>query len=340
MHSFPKHWLRATPLSRALVPLSWLFRAAVAFRRLLYRAHLIPAVRLPVPVIVIGNVMVGGTGKTPLVIALVERLREAGYRPGVVTRGYGAQSSAPVLVAAGDDPAKAGDEPVLLARRAGCPVCAGPDRVAGAQTLLRTHRECDVIVSDDGLQHYRLARDIEISVEDSRGHGTGRMLPAGPLREPARRSVDARVVNGEPNPLRRKALDEAPWFRMRIEPEAWHLLPGGQRVAQAEFHGKRLHAVAGIGDPDRFFSLLRSMGLAPVEHRFPDHHEFRAQELEFPDCDAVLMTEKDAVKCERLARKDARPGWYALQVGARLDPSFFDLILTRLRGAHHGHAAA
>ena len=342
MPTFPEFWLRPTAVSCALLPIAWLFCAATAVRRGLYRLRLLPSVRLPVPVIVVGNLLVGGTGKTPLVLALIDELRRAGYRPGVITRGYRGRSRSPALVSAGDDPAKAGDEAVLLARRGGCPVCAGSDRAASARLLLRTHPECDVLLSDDGLQHYRLARDLEISVEDRRGHGNGWMRPAGPLREPGGRRVDARVVNGEPHASRLGALGrEGPWFRMSVEPQGFHALEApGIPVSAGALPGMRLHAVAGIGDPGRFFSMLRAMGLHATQHAFPDHHAFRAEDLDFPECDAVLMTEKDAVKCERLARKDARRGWYALQVGARLDPSFFDLILTRLQGAHHGHPAA
>ncbi len=342
MPTFPEFWLRPTALSGALLPLAWMFRAATAVRRGLYRRRVLASIRLGVPVIVVGNLIVGGTGKTPLVLALVDELRRAGYHPGVITRGYGGRSRAPAQVSAGEDPAKAGDEAVLLARRGGCPVYAGADRAAAARMLLRLHPQCDVLVSDDGLQHYRLARDLEISVEDARGHGNGWMLPAGPLREPARRHVDARVVNEAAHAFRLSELErEGPWFRMSIQPQHFYALEApGIPLSAEQFTGRRLHAIAGIGEPARFFSLLRAMGLHAAEHAFPDHHAFRAEELDFAACDAVLMTEKDAVKCERLARKDTRRGWYALQVGARLDPSFFDFILTRLRGAHHGHPAA
>jgi tetraacyldisaccharide 4'-kinase len=345
--TFPEHWLRASPLSTALLPLSWVFGAAVRMRRALYRARLLGQVRLGVPVIVVGNLTVGGTGKTPIVLAIVERLREAGYRPGILTRGYGGSEHSVREVRPSDDPGRCGDEAVLLAQRGGCPVCRGADRVAAARKLLGLHPECNVLVSDDGLQHYRLARDLEIAVEDSRGHGNGRMLPAGPLREPAGRSVDALVVNGEPHPARLARMDSAAQrFVMHIEPAGFYALGGTPRLVEPrQLAGRRLHALAGIGDPQRFFRLLRDLGLQTVEHAFPDHHAFRAADLQFPGCDAVLMTEKDGVKCERLLQvpgdsSGPRCDWYALRVRARLDPSFFEFIRKRLREANHGQPSA
>jgi tetraacyldisaccharide 4'-kinase len=344
--NFPEHWLRPTPLSSALLPLSWVFAALVALRRALYRRGLLGTVRLPVPVVVVGNVTVGGTGKTPLVLALVERLREAGYRPGVITRGYGGTARLPCEVKPADDPQLAGDESVLLAQRCGCPVVSGRDRVAAARKLLALHPRCDVVVSDDGLQHYRLARDLEIAVEDARGHGNARMLPAGPLREPAGRSLDALVVNGKPHPSRRAAIERMPQhYFMELEPRGFYALGGnGRPVGPRELAGRRLHALAGIGDPQRFFRTLSDMGLEFVEHPFADHHAYRAADVAFAGCDALLMTEKDAVKCARLLQESvpgkSDSGWYALRVRARLDDSFFDFIRTRLREAHHGHPSA
>jgi tetraacyldisaccharide 4'-kinase len=343
VQSFPAHWLRVTPLSVVLLPVSWLFAAATAARRALYRAGLLETRRVPVPVIVVGNLVVGGAGKTPLVLDLVARLIEAGHNPGIVSRGYGgtargtAKEATPVH--AQSDPAVHGDEPVLLAQRSGAPVWIGRDRAQAAAMLLRAHPECDVIVSDDGLQHYRLARDIEIAVEDDRGHGNGLLLPAGPLREAAGRRVDALVINGEIGARRRAPIESGggPVFRMTLEPDGFYGLHDRKRpVPKEDLAGKRLHAVAGIGNPERFFRLLDDMGLRAHEHTFPDHHRFSASDLEFSDCDAVLMTEKDAVKCERFARGDL----YALRVRAKLDPSFHEFVLTRLRRAHDGRAAA
>lgn len=338
LNTYPEHWLRATALSSALLPVSWLFTAASAARRALYEARVLASTRLPVPVIVIGNVTVGGTGKTPLVLALLEDLRRSGRRPGTVLRGYGAAVAGVAEVRAGDDPREAGDEAVLLAARSGCPVFRGRERAATARALLERYPDCDVVVSDDGLQHYRLARDIEIAVEDARGHGNGRMLPAGPLREPGSRSVDALVINGEPHPARAEAIAKLKHFRMQLVPDGWYELGEPERgVDPKALAGARLHALAGIGAPQRFFRTLEELGISAFEHAFPDHHAFIAEDLLFDACDAVLMTEKDAVKCMRLARPVP---CYVLRVRARLDPSFFEFIRTRLQGVRHGHPAA
>ena len=197
--SLERHWQRITPVSAALYAPSLIFRAIAAARRGAYRAALLKTERLPVPVIIVGNITVGGTGKTPLVLWLVTLLARHGMRPAIVSRGYGGDLASPRPVTAASDPARVGDEPVLLAQRSGCPVWVGADRVAAARALLAAHPACDVIVSDDGLQHYRLARDVELAVVDgARGLGNGLMLPAGPLREPAARlrEVDAVVING------------------------------------------------------------------------------------------------------------------------------------------------
>jgi len=224
-----------------------------------------------------------------------------------------------------DDAAQVGDEPLLLAERSGCPVWIGADRAAAARALLAAYPRCDVILCDDGLQHYRLQRDFEIAVEDERGFGNGLLLPAGPLREPAGRRVDATVVNGaEPKPGA---------FRMRLAPAGLYRVGGhGAPLAQSELSGKRLHAVAGIGNPERFFDGLSRMGLEFSAHPFPDHHAFRAEDLEFADCDFVLMTEKDAVKCRHFGRRDL----IAVRVEAELDSALAELILERI----HGFAAA
>ncbi|MBI1965152.1 MAG: tetraacyldisaccharide 4'-kinase [Betaproteobacteria bacterium] len=323
------HWQRVTPVSVLLYPLSLLFRAAVAARRAAYRAGLLETVRLPVPVIVVGNIAAGGTGKTPLVLWLAAFLRERGRTPGIVCRGYGGTASGPMAVAADGDPGVCGDEPVLLAQRSGCPVWTGADRVAAGRALLAVRPGCDVIVSDDGLQHYRLARDVEICVVDGeRGHGNGWLLPAGPLREPAARlaSVHAVVVNaGAGGGV--LAPPGVPCFDMRLTGDEFqNLLNPGQRVPAGHFRGKRVHAAAGIGDPRRFFRHLERLGIAFTAHPFPDHHAFGAADLAFPGADAVLMTEKDAVKCLRFA---AETNW-VLAVDAIPDPRLGDLVLQQL----------
>ncbi|MBI4292257.1 MAG: tetraacyldisaccharide 4'-kinase [Betaproteobacteria bacterium] len=340
-----RHWYRLTPVSVLAYPLSLVFRFAVWLRRLLYGAGLIASTRLPVPVIVVGNLTVGGTGKTPLVIWMVRMLAEAGRTPGVLARGYGGLASAPREVRAEDDALLAGDEPVLLAARCSCPVWAGADRARTGAALLAAHPDCDVLVCDDGLQHYALARDIEIAVEDARGIGNGLMLPAGPLREPADRPVDAFVINGEPadRPVDAFVINGEPAearstsggcaragaYAMRLEPGGIYLLHDPARTIEAsEVAAKRLHAVAGIGEPRRFFAQLVRLGLAPQCHPFPDHHRYTEADLNFPNCDLVLMTEKDAVKCTRLGRTDLA----ALRVEAKLVPAFGEFILEKLSG--------
>ncbi|MDP3483831.1 MAG: tetraacyldisaccharide 4'-kinase [Sulfuricella sp.] len=331
-----KIWYGLTPWHVVLLPLSILFGLVAALRRVLYRAGLLRAIRLPVPVIVVGNISVGGTGKTPLVLWLADFLRQQGYHPGIVSRGYGGGTQGVVAVEVRSDPAVVGDEPLLLARKSGCPVWVGRDRVAAGNALLRAHTECDVLVSDDGLQHYRLDRDLEIVVVDGeRKFGNGWLLPAGPLREGVSRlrSVDAVVVNGgslkATIPLRNE-------FEMSLEGEVFCNLRQPEMSARAaDFGGKKLHAVAGIGNPQRFFAHLRRLGLAFEEHAFPDHCVFRPQDLDYGDADALLMTEKDAVKCAGFA--DERV--WALAVEAILPPAFGQTMLQKLRDIDGRQAA-
>ena len=321
MHFLERHWQRPTLLSTALLPLGWLYCAVSGARRFGYRRGWFRRERFSVPVIVIGNITVGGTGKTPLTLWLAAFLRNAGFRPGIVTRGYGGRGERwPCMVEAHSDPNEVGDEPVLLARNSGVPVAAGPDRAAAGRLLMQHHR-CDVLLSDDGLQHYRLARDIEIAVIDGeRRFGNGRCLPAGPLREPVSRlkSVDLRVTHGVP------ATGE---LGMVLGASGFRELIGGRVETQPPAASGAWHAVAGIGHPTRFFSQLRAMGLDIVEHAFADHHRFRPQDLAFGGEAGVLMTEKDAVKCQRFAR----PGWWAATVQARPDERLGAAILTLLK---------
>ena len=295
-----------------LIPLSWLYRLLSGWRNRLYDWRLLPVRRLPVPVIVVGNITVGGTGKTPLVIWLSLFLQRAGYRPGIVSRGYGGQARQwPQVVTPDSDPRQVGDEPVVLARRAGCAVVVGPDRTAAAQRLLAVHR-CDIVISDDGLQHRRLGRDIEIVVIDGRRRfGNGLLLPAGPLREPISRlrRTDLRITQGV-------ARDGE--HSLVLYPASLRNLASGKSCDARDFAGQAVHAVAGIGNPDRFFATLRDLGLDVREHPFPDHYRFRPEDLQFADGAPVIMTEKDAVKCERFAR----PDYWFLEVEARPDPGF------------------
>jgi tetraacyldisaccharide 4'-kinase len=297
-------WYRRSPWLLLLLPLSLLYRVATSLRRLLYRAGLLKMHRLPVPVIVVGNLAVGGTGKTPLVAWLAEYLKQAGYRPGIVARGYGGRAGHwPQQVRPDSDPVMVGDEAVLLAARSGCPMAVGPDRVAAARSLLE-HRDCDLILSDDGLQHYALQRDIEIAVIDGvRRFGNGFYLPAGPLREPVKRlaRVDLVVVNG---------LGNRGEYPMTMRLNSVHELQDGEAAARdlRSFRGQSVHAVAGIGNPERFFAALRQAGLRLEEHIFPDHHLYARGDLEFGDGRPVIMTEKDAVKCRGFGMRNC---WYA-----------------------------
>lgn len=327
-------WYRVRPAHVLLYPLSLVFAAIAATRRALYRSGWRSSMRMRVPVIVVGNITVGGTGKTPLITWLAEFLKDNGYHPGIVTRGYGGTEQVQE-VRADSDPAFAGDEPVVLARRSNVPVFAGRKRPDAALALLRAHPHCNLIVSDDGLQHYALARDLEIAVVDGeRRFGNGLLLPAGPLREPVRRlsTVDAVVVNGngELPQLR------APQYRMRLAGETFrNLLNPEFRASAADLRGKTLHAVAGIGHPQRFFARLQQAGLEFRAHPFPDHFRFGADDLAFAGDDIVLMTEKDAVKCSAFARES----WWYLPVEAEVDPALGALILDKLRSLHGRQAA-
>ncbi len=319
---FPeRHWYRRSPLSFALAPLAAVMYGAVALRRFAFRHGLAEIVRLPVPVVVVGNRIVGGAGKTPLALWLVRQLEARGYRPGIVSRGYGASERRARPVAPGSDPALCGDEPVLLAERSGVPLWVGVDRVAAARGLLAAHPERDVVVCDDGLQHYRLGRDFEICVEDARGEGNGWLLPAGPLREPASRAVDATVVNGAPA--------RPGTFAMRLLPAGFHALDDPScEIAVAALRGRPLHAVAAIGRPEGFFATLRGLGLEFVPHAFPDHHAYTPADLAFAGGAAMLVTEKDAVKLRRFPRPDV----FVLRVEAEVDPRLADRVVEKLRG--------
>lgn len=311
-----------------LWPFSLAFIALAGLRRLAYRSGLKSSIRLPVPVIVVGNITVGGSGKTPLVIALVNRLLAAGRRPGILSRGYRGSGWAGE-VAASADTAVVGDEPLLLARRTDVPVFVGADRAATGLAMLAAHPDVDVIVCDDGLQHYGLQRDIEVAVFDGRGIGNGWRLPAGPLREAVvrLREVDAVVLNGAAVPP--APTFDTPVFSASLVAGEFHALHNSsQRVTAADLKGLRLHAVAGIADPGRFFATLTGMGLGFVPHPFPDHHAYSAADLDV-EGDALLATEKDAVKFSRLNLR--LPVW-VLPVDLELPAEFFALVLEKLNG--------
>jgi tetraacyldisaccharide 4'-kinase len=314
------HWGRRGALAWLLWPASLLFGLVVLARRLLFSLRVLKSAHPGIPVIVVGNVTAGGSGKTPLTLWIAEFLRSKGWHPGIVSRGYGARATSPRAATIASTPDEVGDEPILLSRRSGCPVWVGADRVAVARALREANKDVDVLILDDGLQHYRMRRDLEIAVLDSRGTGNGFLLPAGPLREPAwrLRTVDAVVCNG----FRRPGS-----FSMQMEGETLHrMTDAADRRPAAALAGQKVHAVAGIGDPNRFFLHLAGLGLKPLPHPFPDHHRFTPADLAFAGEEAVVMTEKDAVKL----RNAARPSWWVLPVAARPDPAFGDWLLAKL----------
>lgn len=311
--ALPRWWLRDSWPSRALIPLAWAYGAAAGARRHIYRRGWRASHRPPVPVLVIGNIFVGGTGKTPLVLEAVRRLRALGRSPAILTRGYGGSAGrGPLRVTSETDWQRAGDEPVLLARVSGVPVYVGSRRALGAQ--LAVAEGADVLVTDDGLQHYALQRDREIAVLDGvRRLGNGRLLPAGPLREPVERldQVDAVAVNTHPgasNGPRHREL------AFQLTPEPPRLLgaapPGAPEASSMETlpPDSQVHAVAGIGHPERFFQTLERLELRVTRHAFPDHHAFAESDLTFPDDRPVVLTGKDAVRCEAFA--EGLPLWW------------------------------
>lgn len=313
-----------------LAPLAGVFSVLSAARTVLYKVSLLRQTRLLVPVIVIGNITVGGTGKTPLAIWLAQTLRAAGLRPGIVSRGYGGVrgGARPVLI--DSDPAQVGDEPLLLARQTGCPVWVGARRAEAGAALLAAHPEVDVVLCDDGLQHLALARDIEIVVVDgARGVGNGHHLPWGPLREGVGRlkTVTAVVVNG----VLREALPLCvATYTLTLRPGVFRNVACPTQTRQvADFVSEPVYAVAGIGNPQRFFEQLTGLGLTIIPHAFPDHHRFNAADL---PTGTVIMTTKDAVKCTHFAHSDC----WALEVDAEVDEALKGDILNKLKEIHHG----
>ncbi len=315
-------WYEDAFLGVWLMPLGFLFRDVIRFRRFLYRLGVLKSYTLPVPVIVVGNITVGGTGKTPLIICLAEFLKKSGYRPGIISRGYsGKAESWPQWVSAESDPKLVGDEALLIAKQTGCPMVVGPLRVEAAKALLK-QADCNVILSDDGLQHYALNRTIEIAVIDGeRRFGNGYCLPAGPLREPIERlqSVDLVVVNGQEA--------EENQFTMQLVGNTLINLVTGEQKSLDELKGVECHALAGIGNPERFFEVLASAGLIFKSQSFPDHYQFQNHDIQYSDNKPVLMTEKDAVKCSAFA---GIKHWY-LPVKAVPETGFTEQLLNLLK---------
>ena len=284
--------------------------------------------KLITPVVVVGNISVGGTGKTPLLISLVKWLQQQGFNPGVISRGYGGKADTyPYLLDATSTAAEAGDEPVTIYQQTGCAVCVGGDRIASARLL--EDQNCDVLVSDDGLQHYRLGRDIEIAVVDGqRGLGNGWRLPVGPLREPKSRlkTVDWVVVNSPSADFILPGLRDLFYVPMKINAQNLINLQTGKTISASEFNGAPVNAVAGIGNPQRFHNTLTELGISAELHAFPDHHAYSATDLQFANNWPVIMTEKDAVKCQSFAQ----PNWFYLPISASLPDSFWLALQQKL----------
>lgn len=320
-------WYQPHPIRWLLWPLSALYCSVIWCRKLAYHFGLLKQYKIAVPVIIVGNISVGGTGKTPCVIWLAQQLKQAGYRPGIVSRGYGSQAkSYPQNVTPTSDPLIVGDEPLIISRHTRCPMAISPSRVEAAEYLL-DHHDCTIIIADDGLQHTALKRDIEIVIVDNeRLFGNGLCLPAGPLREPLSRlkTVDFIVYNGDNAPRE---------FNMTLsQGVAINLVDHTITKALHQFNKQTIHAVAGIGNPERFFSQLSRAGLTIHKHAFSDHHHFQQQDLEFDEDTSILMTEKDAVKCQAFATENM---WY-IPIEATISGKLEQHILKLLETSNNG----
>lgn len=334
-------WQRRGLAARLLWPLAALHRAWRGAAIAAYRIGLRRSRGVGVPVVVIGNLYAGGTGKTPTLIEVVKGLRQRGWHPAVVSRGYGGDGRQARLVTPGTTAAECGDEPVLIAAATGVPVAIGIDRVGAAQLIRNSHPSCNVLVSDDGLQHRPLAREVEVAVIHQRGLGNGWMLPAGPLRDPPQRlkDVDAVVFNGPMLPVR----VYSPFFKLQTSiQEAFSLSRPQERtaldeLARVQAQGKlRLLAACGIGAPERFFQMLQAHGLRCETLALPDHYSFEHNPFPANGVDRILITEKDAVKCREDRSLSRDPRLWVVPLRARLDGGLIDLIEARLRRTGHG----
>lgn len=325
MKRLDHYWYNQNPVAWLLLPLSLIYCFIASLRKQLFKLGVLSSRRVSVPVVIVGNISVGGTGKTPLLISLARHLCQQGLKPGIISRGYAGKAiSWPQIVAMCSDPVQVGDEPVMIARNTGCPVVVGPDRVKDVEVLLDKF-DCNVILSDDGLQHYRLQRDIEIVVVDAdRLFGNGFCLPAGPLREPEARlkSADMVIYHGA----------QAEKHAFVLDYDKLNSLNNGDQKTLDAFKGQKVHAIAGIGHPERFFSLLESRGIQLIRHHFPDHYLYTANDLKFNDALPILMTEKDAVKCAQLGVTN---GWY-LPVTAVLSAAALDQFNTLVKRVCNG----
>jgi tetraacyldisaccharide 4'-kinase len=318
-----------------LVPLSWLFALLSLLRRGAYRFGILKSHQLPVPVIIIGNIHIGGSGKTPVVIWLVEQLKQYGYHPAVISRGYGGSAKLPTAVNADSDPKVVGDEPVLIANRCDCPIWVGADRARVGLELLKAYPDCNVIISDDGLQHYRLQRDMEIAVIDAENYlNNASLMPAGSLREPISRlqTVDAVIKNGHESAEIHHPASVADAYLMRLTgSEFYNLAEPNLKARAVDFKRKSIKALAGIGHPARFFEHLRQLGLNFSSSSFDDHHPFTALDLTKMECDILLMTEKDAVKCKSFAKSHH----WVLPIEAKIEGDLMQLVLQKMQNRGH-----
>ena len=321
-------WQRRGVIACLLWPLSFIFNLLIVTRLALYALGIFRITILPVPVIVVGNIFVGGTGKTPLVIWIIQLLQEQGWKPAVISRGYGSSAQQVRAVENNSHANEVGDEPLLIAKRTGVPVFIGRDRAAAGLALLQAHPNVNIIISDDGLQHYALGRNIEIQLSDSRGNGNGWLLPAGPLREPATRQSDFYVVN-----TTEESAGDA--YVMQLVPvDAERLSDRTQRQSLRDFSFvQSVAAVAGIGHPERFFATLRSHGInLTTTQALPDHFDYATNPFADIEASAILITEKDAVKCmqHNAIANDVRI--WVVPVQAHVDASLAKHILEKLHG--------
>lgn len=319
-------WYRKSPAAWLLLPLSLLFGLISHIRRRLFQLNILRSYKCPVPVIVVGNITVGGTGKTPVVIGLAEQLTQQGLRVGIVSRGYGgSKTHEPMFVDAKTNPSLCGDEPALIASKTKLPVVVCAKRKLAVQALISQAR-LDAIICDDGLQHYALARDVElVCIDAARQFGNGLLLPAGPLREPVARlrTVDATIAMG----AAKLADTSKHHFNLRLEPVCFYHLQTGERVTLDYFKHKKVHAVAGIANPNKFFQELRGLGCQIVEHAYPDHFAYRTGDLAFNDDAPIILTEKDAVKCAEIATEHT----WVLQVQVSELDKLAQFVLNKLK---------
>jgi len=313
-----RRWYGGVKPGIALAMVAFIYEKLIDIRRYFYRNNIFKSVKISAPVIVVGNFTVGGTGKTPFTIALVHAMQNRGWKPGVVSRGYGRKNSEPVSVNADSSTDDCGDEPLLIRQRTHCDIRVDSNRVRAADYLLQ--QGCNLIIADDGLQHLRLRRDLEIElIDDERKYGNGSILPAGPLREKPR-ACDFKVSNG--------ALEDdvaTHSYGMQLIYGDAERLNGSNRQDLGEFADNKVNAIAGIGHPERFFNALMARGLNINPIAFPDHHDYSIND--FPVDAPLLMTEKDAVKCRKLNLKDA----WCVPVNAALNENLFNAIDSRLK---------